>query len=412
MDINTRLLTYDIKVRPNVSNRLRVLGFKDTQCLGVVVTNLLACIRKGNRLVYSRSKVYNPNSSKKKITPYRVIKAMDFLEKIGYIHNHIGVGHRDKELREISYVEPTEKFLSEWTDAEVQMMAEIDYLESNQVIELRDSNKNSIPYRNSEHIARMADTVRALNRMNESSIVKDGDGNVLTNIYCRIFNESFDFGGRFYRADVLAIKNKGTNDRLRITIDDKPVCEVDYSNLHFRIAAALEDLDAEDIPLDVYSGILEDESNLVDRGMVKLAVNMLFNCWDEGQALKAIQREINLMSKEDRAVYTLGNALSVVSLVRLAYPAFEYLFCNSASFGRVLQNADSHLASDILEIMIEKKIPCLPIHDSFIVPLEHLDFLCDTMGDCFRKRFNWNSIVPVGLKYLHDGKVMEDKICV
>ena len=81
---------------------------------------------------------------------------------------------------------------------------------------------------------------------------------------------------------------------------------------------------------------------------------MMINCWNEEQALKVNQREINLMSKEDKAVYTLGNALSVISLIRFAYPAFEYLFCNSASFGRVLQNADSHLASDILDIMIEK----------------------------------------------------------
>jgi hypothetical protein len=248
--------------------------------------------------------------------------------------------------------------------------------------------------------------------MNEAHKIQDRNGEILTNIYCRIFNESFEYGGRFYSADVLAIKNKKTDDRLRVTIDGSPVCEVDYSNLHFRIAAALEDLDSEDIPLDVYSGILEDEENAVDREIVKLAVNMMFNCRNEDKARQAIQKEINLLAPEDKLVYTLGNAKAVVNTIYDAYPQFAYLFCTESSFGRVLQNADSHLASDIIDVMLEKQIPCLPVHDSFIVPLEHLDLLCDTMGECFRKRFNWQGVVPVGLKYFNCGELVKEKICV
>lgn len=44
--------------------------------------------------------------------------------------------------------------------------------------------------------------------------------------------------------------------------------------------------------------------------------------------------------------------------------------------------------------------------------LKHLDFLCDIMGECFRKRFEWDGIVPVGLKYLSNGEVVKEKICV
>lgn len=409
---NTKLLTYDIKVRKVVSNKVRWYDYRDTESIGCIIYNLLACLRKGSVLIYSRNKNYTSGTSKKGMTPYRIIKAVDFLEKEGYIVNHKGKASVVVENRRMSWIESTDKFLAEWEVTEIYMQAELDYLDQCEVIELRDTNKNTIPYRNSEHINRMAEVVRSLNKMNEKCSVVDRDGKVMTNIYCRIFNEAFEYGGRFYRADVLTIKNKKDNARLDITIDGSPVCEVDFSNLHFRIAAALEDLDSEDIPLDVYSGILEDETNKVERGIVKLAVNMMFNCYNEEKARGAIQKEINLLPKEDRLVYTLGNATSVMALIYRAYPSFSHLFCEESSFGRVLQNADSHLASDILEVMVSKGIPCLPVHDSFVVKEEYMDFLCDTMGDCFRKRFGVDGVVPVGVKWKTNGVVNEEKICV
>lgn len=410
--VNTRLLTYDIKVRKEVSNKVRWYGYEDVEALGCVVYNLLACIRKGQVLVYSRNTRTRAKTSKKGITPHRIIKAIDFLEEMCYIENHIGKASNIPESRVISWIKPTESFLSEWDIKEVYLQAEIDHLEQNGVIELRDQNKNTIPYRNSEHTRRMADVVRDLNKMNENCAIRDGDGVLLSNIYCRIFNESFDYGGRFYRADVLSIKNKKEDARANITIDGSAVCEVDYSNLHFRIAAAMEDLDSEDIPLDVYSGILEDESNKVDRSIVKIAVNMMFNCSNDNKAQRAIQQEINNLKTEDRLTYNLGNAKSVMALIYQAYPNFSHLFCEEVMFGRVLQNADSHLASDILEVMVENNIPCLPVHDSFIVPIDKMDFLCDTMGNCFRNRFTTQSIVPVGVKWKENGILMEEKICV
>lgn len=413
VELNTKLLVYDLKVRKYVSNRVRWFSYKDTEVVGIIISNLISCIRKGSTLVYSRRTSYHAGLSKKAITPHRIKKGIDFLVKEGYCINQIGVASSDPEYRKISQLLPTQKFLDEWCDKEVHMQTEQDYLDTCTVIEIRDSEKNALPYKNSEHIKRMASTVRSLNQMNEGHVIRDGKGRILTNIYCRIFNESFEYGGRFYRADVLAIKNKDDNARLDITIDDKKVVEVDYSNLHFRIAAAMEDLDTEDIPLDVYSGILEDESNMVDRRIVKLAVNMMFNCKDESKAQQAIQKEINLLSVDDKMQYTLGTAKSVMALIYEAYPSFVYKFCSADSFGRVLQNADSHLASDILEVMIERGIPCLPVHDSFIVQIEHMDFLCDVMGECFRKRFNHDGVVPVGIKWKNEKQgLVEEKICV
>jgi hypothetical protein len=407
----SRLLTYRLRVRKSVSNRVRWYPYKDNEVLSVVVYNLIACLRKGSTLAYCRSKNSAYGVGRKKINPERVIKAVNFLENQGLITNHIGKSSVFLNNRSSSWIEPTDKFLNEWGFQEIVELAEQDYLEQVEVIELRDSDKKSISYRNSEHIERMSESVRNLNKLNESSEIRDGTGKLLTNIYCRIFNESFEHGGRFYHADVLAIKNRDDNARLDITIDGKPVVEIDYSNLHFRIAAAMEGLDSNEIPLDVYSGILEDEKNPIDRRIVKLAVNMMFNCDNEKKARAAIQKEINYLKNEEKFKFSLGTATQVMELVYRAYPTFRHLFCREGSFGRVLQNADSHLASDVLSTMVERGVPCLPVHDSFIVPLEHLNLLCNTMGGKFRERFGTAGVVPVGIKYRLDGVVQEDKVC-
>lgn len=409
--LNTRLLTYDLKVSRDVVNKIRWYGYRDVSTLGVIISNLLACIKKQNKLVYSRN-TYKKAMNKKGLSVYKVIKAIDYLETNEYVVNVVGVAHEDTEKRSVSYLIPTQKFLEEWSVEKYIQEAMIAYQEAIAVIELRDENKNSIPYRSNQDIKKMESVVRKLNEVNEKSKIVDGNGETLTNYYCRIFNESFSYGGRFYKADVLSVKNKGTDARLDIKIDSEPVCEIDFSNLHFRIASALEEIEVENLPLDVYSGILEDETNTVDRRIVKLAVNIMFNCFTEDSAEKAIRREINTLSEEDKRLYSLGSAKAVMLLIFDAYPQFASLFCSKDSYGRLLQNADSHLANDILEVMISKNITCLPVHDSFIVQLRHADLLSKTMGDCFRKRFNVDWMVPVGLSWKENGKTIEDKIIV
>ncbi|MNQ57592.1 hypothetical protein D3C85_717540 [compost metagenome] len=413
---NSKLLSYNVKVDKSVSNIVRSWSYHDTTTLSCIVYNLISSLRKGCKLVYSRNNTSTNKvkSNKKEITVYRVKKCVDWMEQNGYIVNHIGIGAKKVENRVPSYIEPTDKFKSIWEEKQ-WLKAELDYIEQCEAIELRDKDKNKIDYRSNKVIAHMAETVRKINKVNEKAVVTDRDGNQITNIYCRVFNETFDCGGRFYRADILAMKNKDENEgfRLDVKIDGEQVAEVDFSNLHFRIASCLEDIDTEYLPLDVYSGLLEDETNAIDRKIVKLAVNIMFNSIDESKAQGAINKEILALPAKDKKKYTLGAAKSVMALIKDGYPDFAMMFCNGDSFGRTLQNHDSHLASDILEVFVNKEIPCLPVHDSFIVQMKYMDLLCDTMGDCFRKRFGVDDPVPVGIKWRDDlGNVIEKKVNV
>lgn len=413
--LGTKLLTYDTRLSTFVRNKTRSMMFKDKVLLAVVITNLLSALRKDLRIVYSRDWNKVPKNSKRKFTARQVIKCVAFLAAEGYVINTVGVGSKIVELREPSTIEPTEKFLQEFNASctTTLVQAEQAYLEASQGIVLRDSNKEDMEFKMTPELEKMKKVVLDLNQMNHKHNILSRDGLQLSNIYTRVFNESFAYGGRFYRADILQMHHKDDAQRLDVTIDGKKVVEVDYQNLHFRIAAVNEGVDMSKIPLDMYADILIDPFNKLDRRIIKLAVNIMFNAYDRDTARYAIQSEINRLSKADKLVYTLGNAESVLLTVEQSYELFTELFYMDDSYGRILQNMDSNLASAVLEVFIKQGIPILCVHDSFIVEMKYMDLLCRTMSGKFREVFSTDCDVPMSVKWKDtEGEVLEKKIII
>jgi len=410
---NTKLLTYDVTIKESTKEKIKHLDYKDKETLGVVVTNLLSGVRRHTPIVYSRRTGEKIVNVKRKINVRKVIKAVDFLTEQGYVENNIGTPSSSPDFRTVSTISPTEKFMNQFLTLDELKEIEQDYLDAIQSVILRDADKIAMEYISTDEIEKMKQTVQNLNKLNERATILMKDGTRLSNIYSRIFNESFEYGGRFYRADILQLHSKDGQQRLDITIDGESVVEVDFSNLHFRIAAVLEGMDMEDVPMDMYADVLDDPSNKVDRQIVKLAVNIMFNCRTYDSAKRAIQGEINSLSPEKKQIYTLGNARSVMAIIDQSYQEFVHLFCSEESFGRVLQNLDSHLASDILEEFIIREIPILCVHDSFVTARKNVDFLCMQMAEKFRKRFKIDCPVPLQVSWRHeDGSAVTKKVAL
>lgn len=411
---NTRLMIYDIVVKRDVSEKVKALEHKEYNTLACIIYNLISCIRKNRKLVYSRNTA-EKCKNKKKISVYKVKKVVDWLEQQEYIVNFIAPPNRDKDERKVSYIVPTLKFVEEFCDStEVQRMAELAYQEAYAYIELRNEDKEPIPFRNTKQTQRLEEVVKKINLLNDICTVRDKFGNVLNNFYCRVFNNDFGHGGRFYRADVLRLPHsEGRLGRYDITINGNPVVEIDYGNLHFRIAAVRERINLDNVSSDVYMGILEPhEKTDSNRAIVKLGVNIMFNSIDDDAAIGAIQMEMNFKYKGDETL-TLKTGTEVFNRIKVAYPQFESLFCNGDGYGSVLQNYDSELAACVLDVMASKSIPCLPIHDSFIVERQYQRILESAMGGCFRKLFQVDVSVPVGVGYRDEiGNVQEYKIIV
>ena len=57
----------------------------------------------------------------------------------------------------------------------------------------------------------------------------------------------------------------------------------------------------------------------------------------------------------------------------------------NTGLGRELQYRDSLVTNIILSTMVKEGIPCLPVHDSYIVPIKYEDFLRETMMESYQK---------------------------
>lgn len=426
--VGSRLITYDLKVNKKISYYNRGKNIKEVSVVNVVLSNLLACIRKDYVLVYSRNTGYPPKG-KRKVTARKVIRAISYLEKEGLVVNYIGVGGANSEDRKISYIKPTKKLLhlfhNELQLIEEDMLeAEDNYLDTMVVSIVRNEFKEEImeDLINEKYFnigvngkEEMEAIVRKLNKLLNKSSVVDGDGVVLENSYCRVFNKSYNLGGRWYRADILKIKNKDTKARLDITIDGERVVEVDFRGMHFMIAAAmLNFVYQKEMPLDVYAYMLRDDVySDVDYEVLKTSVNIMFNCNSHQESFSAINKMIRELPEEKKKHLTLTRAKFIAQMVEEDFDEI-YSSMNGGiyDFGLILQNTDSKIAELIIKEFVEKEVPILPVHDSFLVQEKHMDLLLTTMGDKFREVMETNYTIPVKLQYKLDGVVHSEEVMV
>lgn len=310
----------------------------------------------------------------------------------------------------MSFIAPTDKFVEEFcSDPEQAMLAISAYNSALQTIILRNEFGVDIDYQDDANIKKARQIVQKLNEINESHEIRDGEGNLMTNIYCRVFNKDMQHGGRFFHSDALKLKNKVSKSRLDITIDGNPVLEIDFRNLHYRIAAVLEGYDDSDLPQDVYMEILPEElRDSYHREIVKLAVNILFNAKTERSADKAIQDEIKKVKENLHPSFHSGKMVRLA--VYDATPEFKSCYCREDSFGLALQNADSWLAQRVIERFIAVNRPILPIHDSFVVDRNDVGLLISAMSDSFREEFGVSYNVQLKMSVKNNGIVEEDYI--
>ncbi|PTR07066.1 hypothetical protein C8R32_10821 [Nitrosospira sp. Nsp5] len=152
----------------------------------------------------------------------------------------------------------------------------------------------------------------------------------------------------------------------------RPVVELDYAAFHPTIAYAFKGLSVTDDPYTIVG---------CERGDVKKAFLVLFNCRDRQHAINTIRGEFHITNAED-LLQKIEEKHSVIK---------EYFY--NPGFGMTLQNTDSWVAEVILKRLTEVGIVCLPIHDSFIVLKVHETELRAAMEDSFYERFNIKPIV-------------------
>ncbi len=363
---------------------------------GVCLLILNAIATEGKWTTYSRgyAKLEDKRYNKWQVTNKTFAWCADLLHTLGWIENVTGNATPVEEDQSPSMFKATHQLLSLFPSTEVEHIKKVSR-ESYETILLRDEDKELVGYRDNLERKQMRTVVRKLNLCNEKHTFTH-NGDVLNNSnMVRIFNETFEQGGRFYRCDAHLIKqrdNKGLDlpphlTRVGMLIDGEQVVEVDFSCLHPTLVCAKYNiLEEKYLAKDFYSTFLTDKCVGADRQLFKLAVNIMFNATSVTSAEKAIQDKINEAKNKNNSqhVYSWHSGKVVVERVYEMMPDMEDFFCTPNSYGRTLQYLDSCITERIVEKFIALDKAIVPVHDSYIVKREDEMLLCDTMEAAFR----------------------------
>ena len=185
----------------------------------------------------------------------------------------------------------------------------------------------------------------------------------------RVFNnKSFELGGRFYGALYQTMPKEFRKD---IFIDGEPTVELDYAAHHIRIPYHQEGIDYREDP---YLALTDDPE---ERSIFKKLLLIALNAETEKKAVRGFRDACISAAKKMNIALTNKNICGLLERVRATHNQIAG-YINSGA-GCRLQNLDSQITEAILMRMTDMAIPCLPVHDSYIVPRQHEDRLRDVM---------------------------------
>ena len=361
-----------------------------------------------NHNKYSQSSRYSALFFSVGILP----KVVDYLKDNGYIDHH---GHRHDKKNPAksrqSRMRATSKLIDLVQDQYNVDLSMISRHKDEEVIILRDKKKKDIEYEDTPDTIRMRDNLNKINEWLEYSIIllevtdeelKELQGRLKRKIdftdkrLRRIFNNgSFEQGGRFYGG---WWQNIPREYRKFIRVEGKDVVEVDYSGFHINMLYAMDGLDMH--TGDVYK--LPGYSNSkVFRDFVKTMLLAMVNSDSRELTRKALHKEVH-----KKRTLTLPAADIPSTKVKDLYPvmdAFQQKHHDIADYfnsgkGIDLQNIDSHISEQVLlRFCGGKRLPVLPMHDSFIVHHHEEPKLRKAMDKAFNDRFRVKC--KVDLKY-------------
>ncbi len=194
----------------------------------------------------------------------------------------------------------------------------------------------------------------------------------------RVFNNgTFAQGGRFYGG---WWQHSRRHFRPLITLNGEATIEADFTGLHPSMLFAKHGLP---IPKDPYALVRGVDGDATLRKHAKTTFVAMLNANRGGT-----EEPRNF----DSAHYGMSGK-EFQSRVRGAFPMLPNIF--GSGIGLHLQREDSDLAEQVMLHFIDRGIPILPIHDSFIVAQRHENELVQVMADTFKQTYRQDIGVSV-----------------
>lgn len=229
--------------------------------------------------------------------------------------------------------------------------------------------------------------------------------------YHMVFHKSIKLGGRMYAL----IQQLRSRQRLDVTFmvngQEVSAYEEDFSAMHPTMAYHRAGVVP---PTNLYDfvsceGLTAEESRLA----VKLIVNCALNCKEFrlGVAAAAMQfqaeeREVAHMERRaSRAVCRFVHAIAPHVLA--AHEAILGPSRLGENTGKELQRIDSDIARHVLRDLGIADVPCISVHDSFVVPITERDRLHRLMAEAYQHAVG--HLPQTKAEWLEDGVKVEKR---
>ena len=327
-----------------------------------------------------------------------MMRVVDGLEALGYLESHKGFQVRSTGTSRQARMRASRSLIDLIEGHSVKpVMVE---RENQAVLVLRNSDGEGISFETSDDTQRMETELRTYNtfigkhRIGLSLPVEEVRAMLMArrsnpidytrNQLCRVFNENFSRGGRFYQG---WWQEMPSNLRRYITIDDQPTSELDYGGQHLLLLYALKDAEYYWLRGEV------DPYGEENRDLMKQVFLICVNEESREKAIQAIRQEINYNHPDLISTNQFINPLIDTTIEK--HP--ELSDCFFSGMWAELQRQDSKIAEYVLNHMRAKKTLVLPVHDSFVVQDQYIHHLYSIMKEAYRM-LSVDSIPEVKLK--------------
>jgi len=334
----------------------------------------------------------DPRYNKLQIS-YLLTKVVDALEQKGYIEHYLGFYSATKR---VSRMRATHKLMTLLIDCKINehMIARVP--DSECIILKADKGSKEVPYTDNNLTTEMRRNLCAYNTLLQQTLIEipecsadttasNNESRPRLGIHSinrhvrRVFNGDWVKGGRFWGGWWQGLSPEW---RSRITINESPVVELDYAGFQVSVLYALNRIDYwKTDGSDPYELTGKFENNHKVRDLLKLILTIAINAKDRESCRRAVQGKINLKQEKYGWFKDAGGSLDeVIADFANRHPTLP-LFCQ---MGRHMQNIDSSIAEVIIDTLTDKRIPCLCIHDSFIVERKHEHLLHNLMTTAYQ----------------------------
>lgn len=205
-----------------------------------------------------------------------------------------------------------------------------------------------------------------------------------TELY-RSFSATFEQGGRLYGGWWMECPKWV---RPYITINGRKTVELDFSAYHPRMLYHQRLIEYLDDPYVLEPVAAYERENGLPEEHYRDTLKQLFNAIINAERGS---RPANIIYAYELSHPPIFAARDLRVMLEKKHHRIQDAFCTGV--GLRLQRLDSDIALDILNRLMVKGIPALPVHDSFIVTEDHEEALREAMVGAYKQVFNFDPIV-------------------